>query len=106
MLRAVSSTISAILTPCHVLVWNLQVIVDETLLAKTGPHVNAPGSPQQLPPYSVAAAVRREDKRRGVGGGAANLVEKEKRHRDCVHARVLMCFFLDYGIDCLMNGKA
>ncbi|CAM9195150.1 unnamed protein product [Ectocarpus fasciculatus] len=33
-----------------------QVVVDETLLAKTGPHLNAPGSPQQLPPYSVAAA--------------------------------------------------
>ncbi|CBN80124.1 hypothetical protein Esi_0031_0133 [Ectocarpus siliculosus] len=33
-----------------------EVVVDETLLANTGPHVNAPGSPQQLPPYSVAAA--------------------------------------------------
>lgn len=35
-----------------------QVVVDETLSARTGPHENAPGILQQLPPYSVAAAVR------------------------------------------------
>lgn len=34
-----------------------QVVVDETLSARTGPHENAPGILQQLPPYSVAAAV-------------------------------------------------
>ncbi|CAM9633463.1 unnamed protein product, partial [Hapterophycus canaliculatus] len=33
-----------------------QVVVDETLSATTGPHENAPGILQQLPPYSVAAA--------------------------------------------------
>eukprot|EP00903_Cladosiphon_okamuranus_P021614 g19873.t1 len=33
-----------------------QVVVDETLSARTGPHENAPGILQQLPPYSVAAA--------------------------------------------------
>ena len=36
-----------------------QVVVDETLSARTGPHDNAPGILQQLPPYSVAAAVRK-----------------------------------------------
>lgn len=35
-----------------------QVVVDETLSATTGPHKNAPGILQQLPPYSVTAAVR------------------------------------------------
>lgn len=34
-----------------------QVVVDETLSARTGPHENAPGILQQLPAYSVAAAV-------------------------------------------------
>lgn len=41
-----------------------QVVVDETLSATTGPHENAPGILQQLPPYSVAAAVRHPAKRR------------------------------------------
>ncbi|CAM9490631.1 unnamed protein product, partial [Laminaria digitata] len=32
-----------------------QVVVDETLSASTGPHQDAPGILQHLPPYSVAA---------------------------------------------------
>lgn len=35
-----------------------QVVVDETLSASTGPHEDAPGILQHLPPYSVAAVVR------------------------------------------------
>lgn len=61
-----------------------QVVVDETLSATTGPHENAPGILQQLPPYSVAAAVSES-----LNGNPLMLTFNVSSLHTCFHVAIL-----------------